>query len=80
MAALQAPVATVIENIYTDCEGPSNWGIGGVKSNPLQPKDFVDISPGQKMSQVTRRNFPLGSIELYFAVHLIFTAKNPAYG
>ena len=74
MAALQAPVATVIENIYTDCEGPSNWGIGGVKSNPLQPTGFVDISPGQKVSQITRENFPLSSIELYIAVYLIFTA------
>ena len=53
MVALQAPVATVIENIYTDCEGPSNLGIGGVKSNHLQPTGFVDISPGQKVSQVT---------------------------
>ena len=73
-------MATVIENIYTDCEGPSNWGIQGVKSNPLQPTGFVDISPGQKVSQVTRGNFPLSSIELYIAVHVIFTTKNPAYG
>ena len=80
MAALQAPVATVNENIYTDCEGPSNWGIGGVKSNPLQPTGFVDISPGQKVSQVTRGNFPLSSIELYIAVHLIFIKTNLAYG
>ena len=64
MAVLQARVATVIENIYTDCEGPSNWGIGGVKSNPLQPTGFVDISPGQKVSQVTRGNFSLSFIDL----------------
>ena len=80
MAALQAPVATVIENIYTDCEGLNNLGIGGVKSNPLQPTGFVDISPGQKLSQETRRNFPLSSIELYIVVNLIFTGQNPAYG
>ena len=65
MAALQALVATVIENIYTEknemylkkqqefwcdhyCEVSSNWGIEGEKSNPLQPKDFVDISPGKE--------------------------------
>ena len=67
MAALQAPVATVIENIYTDCEGLNNLGIGGVKSNPLQPTGCVDISHGQKVSQVTRGNkgkFP-------FKIHII---------
>ena len=66
--------------IYTDCEGPSNWGIGGVKSNPLQLTGFLDISPGQNVSKVTRGNFPLISTELYIAVHLRFTAKNLAYG
>ena len=41
MAALQAPVATVIENIYT----------GELEvSNPLKARVFVDISPGQKVS------------------------------
>ena len=61
-------------NIYTDCEGPSNWRIGGV----VYWSQIPYIWPGQKVSQVTRGNFPLSFIELYIVVHLIFTAKNPA--
>ena len=56
---MQAAVATVIENIYTEkckiykqqefwrehyCKGLSNWRIGGEKSNPLQPTDIQTVT------------------------------------
>ena len=83
MVVLQTPVATVIENIYTKKRDISfdvttivkDQATGELEVKSPTTNRFLDISPGQKVSQVTRENFPLSSIELYIVVHLLFTSK-----